>query len=176
MKEDAKRKNGSQYRVRGGSDTLLEHFCTISRVGSSFNKVFISPFIVFNNVLWIAFVAVSVSRNWQSHRPKEKNSSTESRDHGLRVDVTVTNLKSRHHRHQSWSRRHRKSPPSRAGVVGRRLFTEGHRGDRRTWYKKLQCAKKSVRKYQNIRCKGLILAILGHFGAFWACQKFSILE
>ena len=37
-------------------------------------------------------------------------------------------------------------------------------------------SKKSVNKYQKIRCKGLILAILGHFGAFWACQKFWILE
>ena len=40
----------------------------------------------------------------------------------------------------------------------------------------LSVCKKSVKKYQNIRCKGLILAILGHFGAFWACQKFLILE
>merc|ERR1719369_2399198 len=28
----------------------------------------------------------------------------------------------------------------------------------------LSVCKKSVKKYQNIRCKGLILAILGHFG------------
>ena len=40
----------------------------------------------------------------------------------------------------------------------------------------LSVCKKSAKKYQKIRCKGLILAILGHFGAFWACQKFLILE
>ena len=104
MKEDAKRKNGSQYRVRGGSDTLLEHFCTISRVGSRFNKVFISPFIVFNNVLRQPSFQCQLSENLTIRMTQEEDktgkvavtgSKSSSPSRTLRVAVTESSSPSR---------------------------------------------------------------------------------